>query len=100
MPPPTVMNYSTVRWLEKHHNKKLHQQASLDAERITQLASIYQHMDEDGSGELELDELQEALESICYNELKAQEILARFELMDADGSGSIDFEVRQVGERW
>ncbi|GMH64619.1 hypothetical protein TrST_g10093 [Triparma strigata] len=92
MPPPTVMNYSTVRWLEKHHNKKLHQQASLDAERITQLASIYQHMDEDGSGELELDELQEALESICYNELKAQEILARFELMDADGSGSIDFE--------
>ncbi|GMH92360.1 hypothetical protein TL16_g12322 [Triparma laevis f. inornata] len=49
-------------------------------------------MDEDGSGELELDELQEALESICYNELKAQEILARFELMDADGSGSIDFE--------
>lgn len=27
------MNYSTVRWLEKHHNKKLHQQSSLDADR-------------------------------------------------------------------
>ncbi|GMI39996.1 hypothetical protein TeGR_g10323, partial [Tetraparma gracilis] len=33
-----------------------------------------------------------ALETICYNELKAQEILAKFELMDADGSGAIDFE--------
>ncbi|GMI44429.1 hypothetical protein TrCOL_g2679 [Triparma columacea] len=49
-------------------------------------------MDSDGSGELEIDELQKALESLCYNEVKAQEILAKFELMDADGSGSIDFE--------
>ncbi|GMH48318.1 hypothetical protein TrRE_jg959, partial [Triparma retinervis] len=90
--PRTFLSHSVSRWLALHHNKSLHVTTSIPSSRITSLAAIYQHMDADGSGELEIDELQKALEGLCYNEVKAQEILAKFELMDADGSGSIDFE--------
>jgi len=87
-----TLSYNTVKWLERHHNKKLMHQVALDEQKINQLASMFRHLDYDGNGTIEMDEIQMALETICYNELKAQEILSKFELMDADGSGSIDFE--------
>lgn len=43
----------------KNVNVSNHDKTIAQTNRITQLAEIYQHMDEDGSGELELDELQE-----------------------------------------
>jgi len=92
MPPHNILNFATIRWLEQHHNKKLLHQAALDPLKILNLSSMFTHMDYDGNGTIELDEIQIALETISYNALKAQEILAKFELMDADGSGAIDFE--------
>jgi hypothetical protein len=86
------MNFHTIRWLEAHHNKKFMHQAALDPSKVIKLSEMFQHMDYDGNGTIELDEIQQALETICYNELKAQEILAKFELMDTDGSGELDFE--------
>ena len=46
--PISFMNHSAGRWLDSHHNKKLHKHEGLDPERVTQLAEIYQHMDADG----------------------------------------------------
>ena len=90
------LTFTTVSWLEKHRHKlahnKLVQQTALDPIKVQNLAEMFNHLDNDGNGTLELDEIQLALEALSYNSLKAQEILARFELMDADGSGELDFE--------
>ena len=55
-------------------------QTALSPTKVRQMASMFKHLDYDRNGTLDLDEIQQALETICYNELKAQEILAKFEV--------------------
>ena len=95
-----LFNYETVRWLEKHHNRRVVNQCALDESKVKQLQEMFEHLDDDGSGSIELDEIQLAIQYIMRSgvtpeTLNEKGILEKFEYIDSDGSGSIDFaEVR------
>jgi hypothetical protein len=87
----TVFNYETVRWLEKHHRHKKVSRQRLDQDKILQLKKMFDALDIDSSGSIDLSELEHAMKFLGIDR-EQQTILQQFRYMDADGSGSIDFE--------
>lgn len=71
---------------------------------IDKLWEAFQVFDEDGSGEISLDELGAVMRSLGQNPSKAQ-LQEMIQDVDVDGSGSIDFEefkalmISQQGDR-
>ena len=87
----TVYDYGVVRWLEKHHNNKKISLQNAKGKNATQLREIFDSLDEDKSGTIEICELSTAMESLGYY-VDRQFILQQFNYVDSDGSGSIDFD--------
>ena len=89
--PYTVYNFSTVRWLDKHHKKKKVVAKEVNDQTLMQLREMFDQLDDDNSGTIEVTELQVAMEALELED-QMETILEQFEYMDADNSGSIDFE--------
>lgn len=87
----TVYDYYMVRWLEKHHNNKKISLQNLKRQDVPQLREIFDHLDEDKSGTIEITELSNAMRLLGYD-LDQEYILQQFNYVDSDGSGSIDFD--------
>ena len=87
-----TLNPSSPKKLPYPLSLQLMHRTALDSVKFSQLAEMFNHLDYDGNGTIELDEIRQALQLISYNEQKAEEILEKFVLMDADGSGELDFE--------
>ena len=88
---PSVYNFSTVRWLEKHHKKKKVSTQNLNERKTRQLKEMFDHLDADKSGTIEVQELDTAVKVLGIQH-DHDIIMEQFAYMDADRSGSIDFE--------
>ena len=64
---------------------------AVDEQQLLQLREMFDQLDDDNSGTIEVSELQVAMEALELED-QMETILEQFEYMDADGSGSIDFE--------
>jgi calcium-dependent protein kinase len=64
----------------------------LDHQSLQELPQIFQQLDLDGDGELELSEIKTAFETMFgRNSRELHDIERTFELLDLDGSGSINY---------
>lgn len=87
----SVLDYSTIRWLQKHHNNRKISVQDLRRDNVIQLREMFDHLDEDGSGTIEIDELKSAMASLG-GQVDYSHVLEQFSCIDTDGSGSIDFD--------
>ncbi|KAH8056567.1 hypothetical protein JL722_7405 [Aureococcus anophagefferens] len=91
-----VLNFSTIRWLEKHHNHRVVKRAELDEGKVRQLREMFDHMDMDGSGDIEVDEVEQAMKFVRalnpQHPFDREKILQTFEYTDSDGSGTLSFD--------
>jgi len=67
------------------------------------LKDVFEHIDVDGSGELDVDELQQCMKSLGAN-ISKEDILKMMQLGDADADGAVDFDefvkmVRAIDEK-
>ena len=72
--------------------------------RVLQLRSIFRGLDFDGSGEIDIDELKDAVKFVANADTgspplieKPEEIVQLFESMDIDKNGTVDFDEFLVG---
>jgi hypothetical protein len=91
--PPT-----TLRWLNKRRPPDEHSAKVMSASRAIQLRNVFNSLDFDGGGEIELDELKEAIYFVARPREGGppliedpEKITKFFESMDVDGNGAVDF---------
>uniref|UniRef100_A0A7S1XNQ2 EF-hand domain-containing protein n=1 Tax=Phaeomonas parva TaxID=124430 RepID=A0A7S1XNQ2_9STRA len=97
----SVMNYNTIKWLEKHHDKKVIGQNLVREERLHQLKGIFDSLDADHSGTLEIDEIAQAANDLMRDESTTQGrqrssvlLFSKEEEPDADSDSAYsDFEL-------
>lgn len=91
MPEHTVFDFDTVRWMQKHHNKKKVSIRKVSELVIRQLRQLFDSLDEDNSGTIEISEILRAMEGVG-SRAGQKHVLHLFRHIDSDGSGSIEFE--------
>ena len=55
------MNFHMMRWLEKHHNRRVVNHCALSEKKFKQLQQMFNHIDEDLNGTIELEEIELAI---------------------------------------
>jgi hypothetical protein len=86
----------TISWMNKRRPGTIagtRAQALITPSRALQLREIFRGLDFDGSGEISLDEMQEALKYVGETDpsMDVDSICRFFVEMDTDGNGSIDY---------
>ncbi|EGB07195.1 hypothetical protein AURANDRAFT_9194, partial [Aureococcus anophagefferens] len=70
--------------------------AELDEGKVRQLREMFDHMDMDGSGDIEVDEVEQAMKFVRalnpQHPFDREKILQTFEYTDSDGSGTLSFD--------
>jgi len=93
-PSVSFLDPYTIAWMNKRRPGKIGSQAALvTPSKALQLKSIFQGLDFDGSGEISLEEMQEAIKYVGETDasMNVDKINAFFVAMDTDGNGSIDY---------
>ena len=60
-----VLDFATIRWLEKHHGHRVVKRAELDEHKVKQLREMFDHMDVDASGDIEVEEIEQAMRYVA-----------------------------------
>lgn len=95
-PPVSFLPPETIKWMAKRRPGHLaggRAQALVTPSRALQLKQIFRGLDFDGSGEISLEEMQDAIRYVAESDpsMNATKINNFFASMDTDGNGSIDF---------
>ena len=51
------MNHGTVRWIEKHHGRRIKSQTVLEEQDMESLKRMFDHLDDDKGGTVDLAEI-------------------------------------------
>lgn len=93
-----------ISWMNKRRPNASNMKKHVNPSRVLQLRAVFNGLDFDGSGELTLEELKEAVDFVSKNNDGGPPIFEDpekmkqfFKDMDADGSGAIDFQEFLVG---
>ena len=93
-----------ISWMNKRRPNASNMKKHVNPSRILQLRAVFNGLDFDGSGELTLEELKEAVDFVSKNNDGGPPIFEDpekmkqfFKDMDTDGSGAIDFQEFLVG---
>ena len=94
----------TLRWLNRRRPAGDNAVQVMTASRAMQLRNVFQSLDFDGGGEIELDELKEAINFVAKPRGSGPPLIDDpvkinkfFESMDVDGNGAVDFNEFLVG---
>ena len=102
----TYLSGDAVRWMQKRRPAAdSNAKNFIPPMRVLQLRSIFRGLDFDGSGEIDIDELKDAVKFVSDADTgsgpplieKPQEIIDLFESMDIDKNGTVDFDEFLVG---
>jgi hypothetical protein len=102
----TYLSGDAVRWMQKRKPKASSSASSfIPPQRVLQLRSIFRGLDFDGSGEIDITELKDAVKYVAQADAgggkpmieNPDEIVSLFESMDIDGNGSVDFDEFLLG---
>jgi len=106
---PSFLSAEALRWMNKRRPCASNSSGSSSKQhvapsRILQLRSIFKGLDFDGSGEISLEELKQAISYVGDRNEGGEplfedpdKINSFFESMDTDGNGSVDFDEFLVG---
>jgi len=93
-----------ISWMNKRRPNASNMKKHVNPSRVLQLRAVFNGLDFDGSGELTLEELKEAVDFVSKNNDGGPPIFEDpekmkqfFKDMDTDGSGAIDFQEFLVG---
>ena len=93
-----------ISWMNKRRPNASNMKTHVNPSRVLQLRAVFNGLDFDGSGELTLEELKEAVDFVSKNTdggpplfEDPEKMKQFFKDMDADGSGAIDFQEFLVG---
>ena len=102
----TFLTADAVRWMQKRRPAAdSNAKNFIPPMRVLQLRSIFRGLDFDGSGEIDIDELKDAVKFVANADTgdgpplieKPDEIVQLFESMDIDKNGTVDFDEFLVG---
>ena len=86
----TVATHDVVTYLQKRGKKIIANQQILEQQQLRYYRELFNYLDCDGSGELEILEIIHTLKELNMKE-EANTIKKTFKMMDADRSGAISF---------
>ena len=86
----TVATHDVVTYLQKRGKKIIANQQILEQQQLRYYRELFNYLDCDGSGELEIPEIIHTLKELNMKE-EANTIKKTFKMMDADRSGAISF---------
>lgn len=86
-----MLKYNTKEWMRIRHYKPAFSMKDINEKDLSQIDGMFKQLDEDGSGSIELKELQDAMKMLHMTQT-GQSLIEQFKYMDSDGSGEIDFE--------
>mmetsp|Transcript_463 Transcript_463/g.1671 ORF Transcript_463/g.1671 Transcript_463/m.1671 type:complete len:359 (-) Transcript_463:44-1120(-) len=91
-----LQNYATRRWMRLCKNRHVIERPEVDGAEVQQLRDMFDHIDSDGSGDIEVSEIENAVRhAAALNPqflLDMEQIVATFTVADSDGGGSLSFE--------
>jgi hypothetical protein len=94
--PGKCMNYGTVRWIEKHHGRRIKSQTVLEEQDMESLKRMFDHLDDDKGGTVDLAEIDQGIRLLnTFNpmaNIPRDAIMQKMESVDGDNSGEIDFD--------
>ncbi len=102
----TYLSGDAVRWMQKRRPAAdSNAKNFIPPMRVLQLRSIFRGLDFDGSGEIDIDELKDAVKFVANADTgsgpplieRPGEIVELFESMDIDKNGTVDFDEFLVG---
>lgn len=89
------LDFATVRWMDKHHNKRVTNRVAVDPGKVKQLREMFDHIDMDGSNDIQVSEVEQALRHLTALNprcpLEKSKVMETFRYTDSDGSGTIDW---------
>lgn len=104
---PSFLSADAIRWMNKRRpcaSNSSGAKQHVAPSRILQLRAIFRGLDFDGSGEISLEELKQAISYVGERNEGGEplfddpdKINSFFESMDTDGNGSVDFEEFLIG---
>lgn len=86
-----MLNYYTKSWLENHRFKVAFSLKNISEKDLDILKTMFHQLDEDGSGTLELDEIQTAMKA-CGMQNESDSVIQQFKKVDKANIGMINFE--------
>lgn len=86
-----MLSYQTKEWMRIRHMKPAFSTDKISERDLAQIKGMFQQLDEDGSGTIELSELKDAMKMLGMSQ-DAKSLIEQFKYIDSDGSGEIDFE--------
>ena len=102
----SYLSADAVRWIQKHKPAASSSTKNfIPPQRVLQLRSIFKGLDFDGSGEIDLNELKDAVKYVAQQDNGSQPplfehpdaIVKIFSDMDVDGNGNVDFDEFLIG---
>ena len=86
-----AITYDVSRWLDAHQKVARRQLSGMDKLRLAHLQEVFDYLDTDRSGSIDLVELREAMRfagSMDQNDA----LIQQFYFMDGNGDGTLDFQ--------